>query len=516
MPVGRRKPSSTTCAPAAVHSCHRSPMRASRLLPPRVQTWTCSRRDVGIGQADGPHHLLARRAEGDEDRLLGGAVGHGLRQEEVAHVALVGAGDGQRLVEQVQDGHRPGLGPLGEARRVFQGVDGRSPDGDAGGLDVAVELFPAVVLAVEQAHHLAVEPAGHRRPGVDAAEAELRVGAHLRGLAGLGHQPLADADHDGVVLGELARQVPQALAHGIGRDGVGLLLGLVEPGLVETLAGAVAAEQARAQRRHGTGDGEQPLHAALHERDVAGELLRRFAAHPGDLDVLEPEVEAAEDGAGVKGPLGDQVPGLLVRSVMATSWANVPIGPRGHFPGNGPVLIVGERQTKIKSMASTAFWVFRPARFRALFAPARHFLYNLFHELAAENTWLVLDARMRVPEKQMVGTVRRSRFALPAGRKKPSAIPQWSQPALAPLWRRFRRQRLEPGRREWESRKTGKPCADIFSELNERGHRIPSVGSFSATAGPASASARPERPSAPTRASSPTSTPRWRSPPPAK
>ena len=183
--------------------------------------------------------------------------------------------------------------------------------GDAGGLDVAVELLPAVVLAVEQPHHLAVEPARHGRAGVDAAEAELGVGAHFRGLPGLGHQSLADADHDGMVFGKLARQVPQALAHGIGRDGVGLLLGTVEPGLVESLAGAVAAEQAGAQCRYGTGDGEKPLHASFHERDLPGELLGRLAAHPGDLNVLEPDMEAPQDGAGIESPLGDQVPGLL-------------------------------------------------------------------------------------------------------------------------------------------------------------------------------------------------------------
>ena len=42
-------------------------------------------------------------------------------------------------------------------------------------------------------------------------------------------------------------------------------------------------------------------------RTEARELLRRLAVTRLDLDVLEPQVEAAEDRAGVEGPLRDQV-----------------------------------------------------------------------------------------------------------------------------------------------------------------------------------------------------------------
>ena len=189
----------------------------------------------------------------------------------------------------MQNRHRPRLGPLREAGRVLQGVDGGPPDGNPGGLDVTVELFPSVtILTVEKADYLPVQPSGHRGTGVDTTETELRVRAHLRGLSPLGHQPLPYADHDRMVLGKLPGEVPEALAHGVGGNRVGLFLGLVETGLIESLTGPISTEETSPQCRHRSGESEKPLHPSVHEGDVGGELLDLFAADPSHIYVLKP------------------------------------------------------------------------------------------------------------------------------------------------------------------------------------------------------------------------------------
>jgi hypothetical protein len=185
-------------------------------------------------------------------------------------------------------------------RDVFSSVSMAAPHLDAGLLDVPVEAVPPEVGVVEQADDAPVEPAGHLGPRVHAPETDLRVRPHLRRLAPLRHQPLAEAHHDGVVLGQLARQVPETLAHRVGRDGVGILLDLVHAGPVEVGAGPEVGEDLRPERRHGAGHREQPLHPAVHERHFVGELGRRLAAAPLNVDILEPEVEPAEDGTCVE------------------------------------------------------------------------------------------------------------------------------------------------------------------------------------------------------------------------
>ncbi len=266
--------------------------------------------DLRVTILDGLDHQRPVGPEGDEQGLKR-RPGHDLAgQEQVAHVALVGPRDAQRLVEQVQHGERPVGAPLGEAGGVLEGVDGRPPDRDPPRLDLAVEILPAVGRVVEHAHHPLVQPARHLGARVDAAEAELRVGAHLGGLARLGHEALAHADHDGVIFGELAGQVPEALAQRVGRDRVGVLLDLVEAGLVQLGALAKAPEELGAERRHRGAHGQEALHAAVEEGDLPGEFLGRFAAEPTDLHVVEPQMEPAQDGPGVERPLGDEI--LLV------------------------------------------------------------------------------------------------------------------------------------------------------------------------------------------------------------
>ena len=191
------------------------------------------RLDSGVSLPDGLPDQRARGAVVDEDGILFGPGHDVLGQKKAPHIALVWLADAQRLIEDVQDGHRTGGVALGEAGGVLQGVDGRAPDGDAGRPDFFVEFGPAKGRIVQQPDDPLVQPLGHLGTGIDAAEAQLRVGAHLGRLAGLGHQALAQGDHDGMVFRQLAGQVPEAFAHDIGGDGVGVLLDLVDPGLVQ-------------------------------------------------------------------------------------------------------------------------------------------------------------------------------------------------------------------------------------------------------------------------------------------
>ena len=179
------------------------------------------RRDVRIGAADRLQDAVSGRAVGDVERVELGPVDDLARQHQGADVTLVGAGHLDRLVEEVEHRHRSRRLALGETRGAFEGVDGPAPDGDAAAFDVGPELVPAVGALVEQQVDQVVEALGDLRPGVNAAEAEQRVGAHLSRLASFGHQTLTEAYHHGVVLGETAGGVPQRLAQHIGGDRVG-------------------------------------------------------------------------------------------------------------------------------------------------------------------------------------------------------------------------------------------------------------------------------------------------------
>ena len=285
-----------------------APRRATRLLPRQRPDVDVAPLDARVGGLHRVGHLGARGPVVEQDGGALGRLGHLARHRQAAHVRLVGLGDPQRRVEEVEDRHGAGLLALGEARGVLQGVDGGAPQGDAAVLQPAVELLEGVPLLVEEAAHPAVHGAGHLGAGVDAAEAEQRVGAHLRRLAGLGHEPLAEGDHDGVVLRQRAGQVPEPLAHDVGADGVGGLLDLVVAVLVLARPLAEAAEELGAERGGGRRHGQAAGDAARREA-VGGD---RIALGPLDLHVLEPEVEAEEDGPGVEGPLGDHVALLVV------------------------------------------------------------------------------------------------------------------------------------------------------------------------------------------------------------
>ena len=230
---------------------------------------------------------------------IGHAPGHGQR----AHVRFVRPRNLQRRVEEVEDRHRPGGLAFGETRGVLQRVHRRAPERDAVVLERVVELVEGVTALVEQAPDAAIDQARNLGPGVDAAEPEQRIGAHLRRLARLGHQALAQGDHDAVVLGQRARQVPEALAHHVGADGVGRLLHLVVGLLVLACAAAEPAEQARAERGGGRGHREAAGDAARRER-VRRHRLRLRAI---DLHVLQPEMEPQQHGAGVERPLCHEV-----------------------------------------------------------------------------------------------------------------------------------------------------------------------------------------------------------------
>ena len=93
--------------------------------------------DAGVGGEDRFHDQPPGGQVVDEDRSLRRLVDDLARQDQVAHVALVGAGDLERLVEEVEDRQGAGRGALGEARGVLEGVQRRSPDRDARRLDIA-------------------------------------------------------------------------------------------------------------------------------------------------------------------------------------------------------------------------------------------------------------------------------------------------------------------------------------------------------------------------------------------
>ena len=243
---------------------------------------------AGIGGLDRLHHPSPRRAVVDQEGVLRGLVHHGAGEEQVPHVAFVRPLHPQRLVEQVKHRQRSGGLSVGEAGGVLQGVDGGAPDGDARRLHLLVEGAPIVLGVVQHPRHALLEPARHLGTGVDAAVAELRVRAHLGGLAPFGHEPLAQAHHDGVV--QVPRGEPQALAHGVCGDGVGVLLDLVELGLVLALPLAEAAEELGAKRGDRHRHGHQPLHAAVQEGDLVGELGGRLAPDPLHRHVLEPQM----------------------------------------------------------------------------------------------------------------------------------------------------------------------------------------------------------------------------------
>ncbi len=204
----------------------------------------------------------------------------------------------------MQHRHRARVLALGEAGGVLERVDGRAPDGEATRLQLLAKLRPPEARLVEEPPHHAVDGARHLGPCVDATEPQQRVRAHLRRLAGLRHQAFAEAHHDGVVLGQLAREVPEAFAHHVGRDRVGGLLHLVEDVLVDADARAELSEEPRAQGRRGR------RHRQTARRRAWREAVRRdgLLLCALDLDVFEPEVKPAQHRSGVEGPLRHQIP----------------------------------------------------------------------------------------------------------------------------------------------------------------------------------------------------------------
>jgi hypothetical protein len=288
--------------------------------------------DARIGAVDRLGDELARRAVVDEHRPLRRRERHAARHGEAAHVRLVGLRHLERRVEEVEHRHRPGGLPLGEARGVLERVDGGAPERDAPVLQPAVELLERVARLVEQAPHAAVHDAGHLRARVDAPEAEERVRAHLGGLAGLRHEPLAERHHDGVVLGERAGEVPEPLAHHVRADGVGGLLHLVVGRLVLAGAAPEPAEEPGAERGRRGGHRQAAADAAGREREVRDRLRLR----PLDLDVLEPQVEAEEDGTGVERPLGDDVPLFDARHAAQSTTGAPAAAPRPSRPRSSP------------------------------------------------------------------------------------------------------------------------------------------------------------------------------------
>ena len=262
-----------------------------------------SRLNAGVGRFDRPRHLRARRPVVEQQRRAVGRLGHAPRHREASHVRLVRARQDEGRVEEVKDRHRARRLPLGEARRVLERVDGGAPERDSPPLQPAVELLERVPRLVQQPADPPVHDARHLGAGVDAAEAQERVRPHLRGLSRLRHQPLAEGDHDRVVLGKGARQVPQPLAHHVGADRVRRLLHLVQRRLVLPRSLAEAAEEARSERRGRGGHREASGDAAGRER-VRRDGLR---LGPLQLHVLQPQVETEKHRPGVEGPLGDEV-----------------------------------------------------------------------------------------------------------------------------------------------------------------------------------------------------------------
>ena len=225
--------------------------------------------------------------------------------------------------------HRPARLPLREAGRVLEGVDGGSPERDSSVLEPAVELLERMTGLVQQAAHAPVHHVRHLGAGVDAAVPEQRVRAHLRRLARLRHESLAEADHDRVVLGQRAGEVPEALAHDVGADRVGGLLRLVQRALVLARTFPEAAEQLRAERGRGGGDGEAARDRPGREGvGRHGVRLRALDAH-----VLEPQVEPAEHRPRVECPLRDVVPLLVTVHGVPPGRQRSAAGP--HFRGLG-------------------------------------------------------------------------------------------------------------------------------------------------------------------------------------
>ena len=213
----------------------------------------------------------------------------------------------------MQDRHRPGLFPFGEPRSALERVDRRSPQGDAAVLQPAVKLLEVVPRLIQKPSHPAVDDSRDLGPGVDAPEAEQRIRPHLRSLPRFRHQPLAERDHDRVVLRKRPREVPESFAHHVSADGVGSLLDLVVLLLVLPLGPAEVAEQARAEGRCGRGHGETARDAAWDERARRDRLTLRAL----DLHVLQPEVKPQQHRPGVERPLRDQIP--LLRLVHPSS-----------------------------------------------------------------------------------------------------------------------------------------------------------------------------------------------------
>ncbi len=202
----------------------------------------------------------------------------------------------------MEDGHGSGVFAQSETAGVLQCVDGRAPDGDTAILQVVAEMLVRVVGVVEQALDLGVHLMGDFGAGVDATETELRIGPHLGGLASFGHEAFAQADHDGVILGKVAGEIPKAFRHGVSRDSVGVFFDDVEAGFVEVFTVSKATEKLRAQGGDGLSHGQHAFHLPPDEGHFRWSSRGVFGVV--GLDIFEPEVESSKDRAGIEGPLG--------------------------------------------------------------------------------------------------------------------------------------------------------------------------------------------------------------------
>jgi len=183
---------------------------------------------------------------------------------------------------------------------------------------------------VDEPVNAAIEIPGHLGAGIDSPEAQQGVGTHLGRFARLRHQAFAKGDHDGVVLGKTAGQVPQRLGQGVGGNCISVLLDAVDAGLVEAGGLAPAAEEPRAESRDRRRHDEGPLQGATDEGDAFCDRV----VVPLQLDVLQPQVESAEYGPRVKSPLGDAVAAIIVHEgppvVSTLPWrlVRLNLGPR--------------------------------------------------------------------------------------------------------------------------------------------------------------------------------------------
>ena len=110
-----------------------------------------------------------------------------------------------------------------------------------------------------------------------------------------------------MVFRQMASEIPQPFAHSVGRDGVRVLLNLVDTGFVLTGSFTEPAEEAGAEGGHRAGHGDLPLQATGHERHVFRLVGFGASSAPLGLHRFEPDMKSAQDGAAVESPLGQHV-----------------------------------------------------------------------------------------------------------------------------------------------------------------------------------------------------------------